>query len=138
MMLFRLIALFALFSLTLGANDTTNVLIYGDHVQVTYQINLSAVLTAGAPIPVTVMVTHEKNNPVDVDSFRYGNKPLTAAFVQNVPMPSNADIIVSVYQAQLEGLPAGNQTLQPISAKVGGKPYQSTPVSVMIYPKGNQ
>jgi len=134
-MILRLLALFFLLSIGLYAEETSNVLIIGNTVQVSYQVNISLVLTSGDPIPISVMVTHRKSNSVDPASFRYGNKPLGVTFVQNVLMPSNADLIVSVYQTQLEGLPPGNHILQPISAKVGGKEYQSTPVSVMINPK---
>ncbi len=113
-------------------NDTSNVLIYGDSVQVSSEVNISLNIKAGQNIPVSIMVTHDKNTTIDSSSFKMGNKVLIANFVQNVAMPSNANLIVSVYHTDLEGLPAGSQILPPISVKVNGREYQAPPLTLVI------
>src|SRR5271166_6030922 len=54
----------------------SNVLIYGDNVQVSSQVNEYENIVAGTPIQGTVMITHASTNPVDPNSFRMGEKPL--------------------------------------------------------------
>lgn len=136
-MILRLFFILSAISPALNAgNDSSNVLIQGDTVQVSAEINISLDLQANQNIPVSVMVTHHKNTAVDNNSFKIGNKNLIANFVQNVSMPSNKDVIVSVYKTLLEGMPAGNHILPPISVRVEGKEYQTPPITVIINAPG--
>lgn len=132
--LFFLVSVLATHLNAATVNDTSNVLVYGDTVQVSSEVNISLNLKAGQNIPVSIMVTHDKKATIDTSSFKLGNKVLIANFVQNVEMPSNANLIVSVYHTNLEGMPAGNQILPPISVKVNGKDYLAPPLTLIIDP----
>jgi len=110
----------------------SNVLIYRDTVQVSSQINEFANVVEDQPIPVSIMVTHAENNPVDVNSFRMDNKSLKVDFVEIVPMASSGNLVISIYKFQLDGMKKGTHTAPPISVKVGGKEYASPPLVVRV------
>lgn len=111
------------------AND----FVYGEGTtELTSQINNYEAIKANKPIQGTIFVTHERKNNVDEKSFRIGNKPLKTSFVQTTQMSSLSDIVVTIYQFQLDGLPAGDHTLPSINVKVGGKEVQALPLFVEV------
>jgi len=134
MALFRLI-LYVSFIVPLYIHaeaSQSNVLIYGDGTQVSSEISEYQTLLAGKPIAGSVMVTHNANKKIDVNSFRLGNKPLKVELIQSVPMSSYSSIEVTIYRFQLDGMPKGIHTLQPIKVNVGGKDYQAPPLTIEV------
>lgn len=127
---------FLLFSLPLQLFSSTpqpNPLVHGQGtVQITSEVNAYQNLTSGTPIQGSVMVTHDLNQPVDINSFSLGDKPLKVELIQTVPMSSFSPLVVSIYQFKLDGMAQGVQNLPPIKAKVGGKDYQAPPLTLEI------
>jgi hypothetical protein len=123
--------LLILFPLSL-ISEQTNVLIYKDTVQVSSEIYAYEKLVTGVPIQGSVMVTHDANNAIDVNSFRLGEKPLKVTLVQSVRISPYSPLMVTSYQFQLEAMSQGSHTLPPIKVNVGGKEYQAPPLTVLI------
>lgn len=133
MAIFRVLFLLLLVPLQLisDASDT-NVLIYTNTVQVNSEIYQYENINPGIPIQGSVMITHDVNNTVDVNSFKLGDRPLKVDLVQSVPMSSDSKLVVSIYQFQLEGMKAGLYTLAPIEVVVGGKAYLAPPMTIQV------
>lgn len=112
--------------------EESNVLIYGDNVQVSAEINVYENIMPNQPIPVSLMVTHDANNLVDANSFTLGDKPLNVNFVKTMDMSPDSQLVVSVYSIQLEGMKTGIQTLPGIKVKVGNKYYVSPALVVRV------
>jgi hypothetical protein len=110
----------------------SNVLLYKEAVQVNSEINEYSHVVAGIPIQGSIMITHDANNPIDVHSFAFGDKPLKVELVQSVPISSYSHLMVSIYRFELEGMKKGIHTLQPIKVKVGGKEYQAPPLTIEV------
>ena len=91
---------------------------------------VTAAPAAVSPVTGSVMITHDKTNTVDANSFRLGNKPLKVDFVQSASMDGNLE--VSIYKFQLESMQKGEYTLPPIVVKVGGKDYQAPPITIEV------
>jgi hypothetical protein len=125
------LAFFAPFTL-LSYQTYSNVLVPGENVQVSSEINAYENIVPGMPIRGSVMVTHAANNVVDMQSFRIGDKPLKVVYVQTMQMSSYSNLVVTIYTFQLEGMPVGMHVLQPISVNVGGKSYLSPPLTVNV------
>ncbi len=130
----RLLLGFIFSTAQLLADPLPNVLVNGN-VQVNASIYQYADLEQNAPLPGSVMVTHDANAKIDVSSFQIGDKPLKTTFMQEIPMDSYSNLVVSIYSFQLEGLPPGVHTLPPIHVKIGGKDYQAPPITVQIQAK---
>lgn len=118
--------------LQLVSDQVSNVLIYTDPVQVTSSINVYETIQAGQPIIGSIMITHDAGAKIDPNSFRMGEKPIQATFVETTPMSAYSTLQVTIYRFQLEGLPQGTYTLQPIRVRVGGKDYQALPLTVQV------
>jgi hypothetical protein len=107
-------------------------LIYGQGTtEITTQINDNIAIQPNQTIQGTLFVTHAPSNTIDENSFGIGNKPLKVSLVQNTQM-STGNIVVSIYQFQLEGLTAGTHTLPAIHVKVGDKEVQALPLTIEI------
>jgi len=89
-------------------------------------------LTEGQPLKGTVTVTHDRSVPIDVSSFKIGNKPLNADYIKDVRISENSPLTISIYNFELPSQPKGLYILDPISVKVGGKIYQSFKVSYQV------
>ena len=114
-------------------NDQANDFIYGEgNTQVNSEINEYEDIVAGAPIQGSVLITHDKKDAIDINSFRIGDKPLKVEFIQTTSMSSLSNLEVSIYQFQITGLKSGVNTLPPISVKIGGKEFQAPPLTVEI------
>ena len=110
-----------------------NILVYEQGTtEIDVQINAYENLIAYAPIIGTILITHNHNNTVDPDSFQIGNKALKVKFIQSTAMSPYSKLEVSVFSFQLEGMNAGNHTLPPIKAKVGGKYFETQPLMIQI------
>ena len=111
----------------------SNILIYGKgDTQVTSEINQYTNVVAGMPIFGSVMVTHDKANKIDENSFRLGDKPLKVKLIQTIPMSSYSNLEVAVYGFQLQGMDKGIHTLPPIKVKVGGQESQAPPLVIAV------
>lgn len=113
-------------------NADANILIYTDPVQIDTNISDYENITSKAPIRGTIMVTHNVNNQIDPSSFRLGENPLKAEFVQSTAISPYSPLVVTIYQFQLEGIKKGSHTLPPIRVKVGGKDYQAAPLTIEV------
>lgn len=100
--------------------------------EVTSQISEYENIIANKPIQVSIFVTHDSKNPVDIKSFRLGNKQIKVTFVQTTLVSSFSDLAVSVYNTQLEGLPIGTHVLPSINVKIGGKQFKAPPMIVEV------
>lgn len=85
------------------------------------------------PLEGTITITHRKQEKVDSQSFQIDNQPLETLFVRDTGMPSDANMLVSVYNFQL---PAQKQTglyiLPSVSVKINNQVYQSIPASYEV------
>lgn len=107
--------------------------VYGEGTtELTSQISDYENIKPNKPIQGSLFVTHASKNAVDQDSFRIGSKPLKTTFVQTTQMSPSSDIVVSIYQFQLEGLPVGTHILPSINVKVGGKEVQALPLNIEV------
>lgn len=113
-------------------SQPSNVLIYTDPVQVSSSINSYENLVAEKPIQGTIMITHQSTVQIDAGSFRMGDKSIQVEFVSSTPMSSFSDLVVTIYQFQLNNIPKGSQTLPPIQVNVGGKTYQAPPLEIQV------
>ncbi len=119
--------------LNLTADQQSNILIYGEgSTQISSEINQYDSIVANTPIPGSVMVTHDVNADVDINSFRLGNTPLKVTFVQTTPISSYSTLVVSIYQFQLDGMKPGIHTMPPISVRVGNKEYQAASLIIKV------
>ena len=129
----RLFCLLALSPLPLFSADQSNILIWNEgNVQVASQINAFEKIVANKPIQGSVMVTHDANNPIDGTSFRMGDKPLKVQLVQTVPISSSSKLVLTIYNFTIDGMENGVYTLPPVKVKVGGKDYQSAPLTIQV------
>lgn len=113
--------------------EGANILVYGDTVQVTAEVNDEyGDLRAGAPIRGSVMITHNMDDAIDNDSFLIGDKPLKVEFVKSVRLSSYSNLIISIYHFQLDGMKAGEHVLPSIKVKVGGKNYESLSLTIQV------
>ena len=113
--------------------DQPDVLVYNEgDTEVTSEIDIYQNLVEGVPIKGTIFVTHDSTSPVDINSFRLGDKLLKVVFVQSTAMSSTGTLEVSVYSFQLDGLKKGANNLPPISVKVGKKEVQAAAMTVDI------
>jgi hypothetical protein len=109
-----------------------NLLIYDDgSIQISTEVYEYEKLVEGKPVLGSVMITHNASSIIDSESFKIGNKPLKVKLIKTVPFASS-NIVISIYNFQLEGLPEGTQTLAPISLKVGEKYYQAPPLTITV------
>ncbi len=89
------------------------------------------------PITGSVMITHNKNNVVDVNSFRMGKEPLAVEFVKDVQFDPNNPLILTIYSFRIPGKSPGLYALPAVSVKVGEKNYQSVMLSYSVQAKPN-
>lgn len=104
----------------------------GGSTEITSQINEYQNIVANKPIQGILFVTHDNNNPIDINSFRLGDKPLKVTFVQTTRMSLSSNLVVTIYNFQLDGLPIGTYTLPPINVKVAGKEVQALPLVIEV------
>lgn len=96
----------------------------------------SASTAARFPIQGTVLITHDKNERVDLNSFFLEGKPLEVSLVKNVNMSIEGDTVVTIYSFQLPGKEKGGYLLAPITVKIGGKSYNSLPFPYEVQGEG--
>lgn len=128
--LFFLSLLFLPLDLVSGQIES-NVLVSGT-VQITSEIDAYQNIVPGSPITGSVMVTHQADNLVNIDSFSFDGKPLQVEFVQSVPMTAYGSLVVSIYHFKLNGMKTGVHTLSPIKVEVGGSLYEAPPMTIIV------
>lgn len=121
-------------TLQLIANSAPNdILIHGEgNTEISSSINEYQNIFEGVPIQGTIMVTHDANNKIDPNSFRFGGKPLKVTFLQSASMSSYGGLEVSTYSFELEGMKKGTYTLPPISVTIGGKVYVAQQMTLEV------
>lgn len=128
--LFFLSLLFMPLQLISGPIES-NVLVSGT-VQITSEIDAYQNIVPGGPILGSVMVTHQADNPVNIDGFSFDGKALQVEFVQSVPMTAYGSLVVSIYHFKLKGMKTGVHTLPAIKAQVGGITYEAPPMTIIV------
>lgn len=99
--------------------------------QVTVEANINQNIgQVNSPLNGTVTITYDRGLEVDLKSFVWENKPFDATFVKNVSV--SATTVISIYSFTLPSESKGEHILTPISVKVGGKVYKSTPTSYEV------
>lgn len=110
-----------------------NILMYGGgDAQVSSEISEYNNIVSGMPIYGTIMVTHDSNDKVDINSFRLGLKPLKVQLIQSARMSSYSSLEITTYKFQLDGLAKGLHTLPPIKVNIGGKDFEAPPLSIEV------
>lgn len=105
----------------------------GGDIQVNAQVlDRYTDIVPNKPINASIMITHDSNEKVDEDSFRLGDKPIQVGFIKSEKISPYSTLEVSIYQFKIDGKPTGIYTLSPVFVKVGGKQYQSLPISVQV------
>lgn len=115
-----------------GFND--NILIYdqGD-IQVSTTVDTYEQLTPGSPIKGSIMITRQRKDQVDANSFLLGDKPLKTEFIQSEPISSyDGSLVIDIYRFQTEGMDTGNHALPSIKVKINGKEYVAPPLSIQV------
>jgi len=59
------------------------------------------------PLSGTISITHNKNDTVDLKSFRLEKEPLSVDFVKDVQFDPSQPLILSIYKFQMSGKPQG-------------------------------
>ncbi len=126
--------LFILVSLqNMASADVNNILTYeGGDLQINSEINIYDPLAAGQPIHGSIFVTHNVNQPIEINHFFLGDQPLKVSFFKSTSMSAFNGLEVSVYQFTLKGMDKGVHILPPIQLKVGSKTYQADPLVLEI------
>lgn len=116
-----------------SADEQPNILIYGEGtIQISSSLSDYEDPVANTPLDGLVMVTHDKNQKIDPNSFQIGTKKLPVQFQQSTQMSDTSPIVISIFKFTLDGMVSGNYTLEPISVKVEGKDYQAPPLIIEI------
>lgn len=89
----------------------------------------------GEPLKGTITITHDKNEPIDTNSFMEGKNTLSAEFIKEVQISPDNPLVLSIYQFTLPAKREGLYALPSISVKVGRKIYQSPMSSYSIKAK---
>jgi len=110
-----------------------NVFVYGEgDIQVSIQINSFENIAPNMPFQASVMVQHPSTSTVDTSSFTTGGKPLKVQFVRDVTISPYGNIVLSIYNYQIPGMPTGSQVIPPVKVKVAGEYYESLSLSIDI------
>jgi len=104
----------------------------GSQVIVTSEMNYTQ-LYSGRPLTGSITITHDKNEAVDLNSFKLGTKPLTVSFLNDVQMSNTSPLIVSLYSFEIPTLPKGLHVLPQVFVKVGDKVYKSYSSSFQVF-----
>lgn len=102
------------------------------NVIVTSEMNYTE-LFAGNPLTGTITITHDKNNAVDVNSFKLGTDQLKVKFLNNVEMSDSSALIISIYSFEIPTKPKGLHVLPQVFVKVGDKVYKSYSRSYEVF-----
>lgn len=93
-------------------------------VQVTAQIETTNSVQ-GTPLEGSIIITHDRKEIIDNNSFLLGGKPIQADFVKDVRMSPTGPVQVTFYRFQMPGRDPGLYLLPEVSVKVGDKRYRS-------------
>ncbi|MCE5316831.1 MAG: hypothetical protein LLG04_05650 [Parachlamydia sp.] len=101
------------------------------------ELSISAEIEKGnhieyQPLRGTVSITHNKDEKVDLASFRMGGKPLQVEPLRDVEVSPSSPLMISFYQFTLPGRIRGLHELQAISVKVGGNTLTSIPSTFVV------
>ena len=110
----------------------SNILIYKELVEVNAEINANDTLLAGKAIVGSVLVTHDKNALIDVESFKIKNTFVKVKFIQTVLMSEDNNLILTIYQFNIPGMPTGIHNLGSLSVNVSGKSYSSSELIIEV------
>ncbi|HRD54893.1 MAG TPA: hypothetical protein PLC42_00700 [Parachlamydiaceae bacterium] len=98
--------------------------LFSQNIVVTSEVNYTEAV-AGKPLSGTITITHDKEKQIDADSFKLGNEPLKASFLNNVVISEQSPLIISIYSFELPPKSKGLHVLPEVSVKIGGKTYKS-------------
>lgn len=108
----------------------TNFLI-ADEPTVSAEIDLYKALES-RPLAGTITISHDEKSKIDNTSFQMDGKPLHASFVKSVKISPREPLELSIFTFEIPGKPKGLYVLPPVSVKIDGKSYASTPSSFEV------
>lgn len=94
-------------------------------------IDIATEFNESDPVTGTVIVSHKKNETVDIESFKFDNQPLQVELEKEEPM-TIGDLILSFYRFKQPPKPKGLYILPVIKVTVGGKEYRSVPRTYVV------
>lgn len=95
--------------------------------EVSIDIDIATQFQEQAPINATVIVSHGKNEKIDLKSFKLDNQPLQVEFQGEEQMTATGDLVLSMYRFTLPPQPKGLHILPGMKVTVANKVYQSVP-----------
>lgn len=87
----------------------------------------------------TISIIHDQKSKIDTSSFQIDGKPLSVQFVKRIRVSASEDngqknLVNSTFTFRIPKQAEGLHLLAPISVKIDGQLYQSTPTSYEINP----
>ncbi len=87
----------------------------------------------GQPITGMVMITHARDEEIDITSFEKDKKPLKVTFEKSIVMdPGSEKTVISIYNFEMPAQSKGLYELTSISVKVGNEKIHSIPSSYQV------
>lgn len=88
---------------------------------------------ANTPLIGTITITHETKTKIDAASFQLDSKPLSTEKIKEVKISNDAAApLISIYSFNLPAQEKGLYILNPVSVKIDGKTYASSPTSYQV------
>ena len=84
-----------------------------------------SIVPEGSPIKGTISITHNRDDAVDIGSFRISNKLITVEKIKDVEIDPSSPEILTLYHFELPPQRAGLYALPSITVEVAGKKYSS-------------
>lgn len=89
------------------------------------------------PIKGSITITHDDTLKVDPASFQLEGKNLKVDFINDVKISPSSPTVVTIYNFEIDSVPAGLHILPEVSVKVGGTIYKSAPSTYEVSPASN-
>lgn len=84
------------------------------------------------PLKGLISVTHPRQIPIAIKTFRLEGKPLQVDFIQEVEISPPNPLVIAYYRFKQPGQQAGVYLLPKISVEIGDKTYASIPVTYVV------
>jgi len=104
--------------------------LFSQDVTVTAQMESEGVVNTA--LEGTITVTHNQNQPVDIESFRLDEKQIGVELVRQVQLSQFSDLVLSIYRFTLEPKEAGLHELPMVTVTVGNRTFRSVPTTYTV------
>lgn len=99
----------------------------GGWCEIKIDIDMPTEFYENSPMYATIIVSHSKNDKINLGSFKLDNQPIEVELQREQVMTARGDLVLSMYRFLLPAAPKGLHILPRIKLSVAGKEYQSTP-----------